>query len=105
MLRFLILALTLATALGNAPSAQSQTADIKGSSDHKAVGRYDGSRITFYEARAYDEVRLPTQPLKREDRDNPAAWQIALSGEHTAIRYEGPVERSALEIVRNYEGH
>lgn len=103
MLRFLVLALTLATALANIPFAQTQTADVKGASDHKAVGRYDGSRITFYEARAYDEVRLPAQPLKREDRDNPTAWQTTLAGEHTAIRYEGPVERSALEIVRNYE--
>lgn len=80
-----------------------QTADVKGASDHPAVGRYDGSRIAFYEKRAYDELRMPSQPLKREDRDNPAGWQMPLAGIHTAIRYEGPVNRSALEIVRNYE--
>ncbi len=103
MPRFPILVLTLAVVLGSMYSAQGQMGDVKGASDHKAVGRYDGSRITFYEARAYDEIRMPAQPLKREDRDNPAGWQITVSGEHTAIRYEGPIERSALEIMRNYE--
>src|SRR5690606_24303586 len=56
-----------------------------------------------YEKRGYDEISVPSAPLQREDRNNPTAWQIPLAGAHTAIRYEGPVDRSALEIARNYE--
>ncbi len=104
MFRSLLAVLALVAAMhGVSPSLAQQKGDVKGASDHPAVGRYDGSRITFYEKRGYDEIRVPSQPLKREDRDNPAAWQIDVAGEHTAIRYEGPTERSALEIVRNYE--
>lgn len=84
-------------------AALAQSADVKGASDHPAVGRYEGSFIKFHETQAYDEVRLPFKGLDRADRDNPSAWLLNLSGKVTSIGYEGPADRSVLEVVRNYE--
>lgn len=84
-------------------AALAQTADIAGASDHGAVGRYQGSVITFYQAKQYDEIRLPNRGLERVDRNNPSAWQESLTGKVTSIGYQGPAGRSALEIMRNFE--
>lgn len=76
--------------------------DIAGATDHGLVGRYEGSIATFYQAKAYDEVKLPFKPAGRNDKDK-AAWQTDLAGRLTSIRYEGPAGRSVLEVMRNYE--
>lgn len=84
-------------------AAFAQPSDIAGSSDHPLVGRYEGAVINFHETKGYEEIRLPYRGLERADRDNPSAWQIDLAGKLTSIGYEGPVNRSALEVVRNHE--
>jgi len=77
--------------------------DIAGSADHALVGRYEGSVATFYQTKAYDEVKLPFKPAGRNEKDK-AAWQSGLAGRLISIRYEGPAGRSILEVMRNYEG-
>jgi outer membrane protein OmpA-like peptidoglycan-associated protein len=83
------------------PTALAQ-GDIAGSADHPLIGRYEGSVATFYQAKAYDEVKLPFKPAGRNEKDK-AAWQTDLTGRLTSIRYEGPAGRSILEVMRNYE--
>ncbi len=83
--------------------AQAEKADWAGSVDHPVVGRYEGSVITSYETKAYEELKLPFKPLERGEKDNPDAWQTDVSGKLTSIRYEGPEGRSILEVMRNYE--
>lgn len=77
--------------------------EIEGASDHPQVGRYEGSIITFHQIKGYDETMLPRAAFTREDQDNPAAKSVSLAGRLTEIRYEGPADRSALEVVRNYQ--
>jgi len=89
--------------LSGASHARAQAADIAGSSDHPAVGRYQGAVIAAYETKEYAEISLPSKGLDKGEKDNPAAWQIDLAGKLTSIRYEGPTERSVLEVMRNYE--
>lgn len=84
-------------------STASQAQDIAGASDHTLVGRYEGSFINFYEAKSYEELALPKKAIERGEKNDTAAWQVELSGELTSIRYEGPGDRSALEVFRNYE--
>ncbi len=83
-------------------AAHAQT-DRPGSADHPDVGRYEGSFISFHETKDYAEVRLPYRKLERADRDKPAGWQRDLAGKLISIGYEGPADRSALEILRNFE--
>jgi outer membrane protein OmpA-like peptidoglycan-associated protein len=96
-------ALFCLTAMSGMPLTYAQAADVKGSSDHPAVGRYDGAVITFHETKAYEEISLPYKGLDRAGKDTPSAWQIDLAGKLTSIRYEGPGDRSILEVMRNYE--
>lgn len=77
--------------------------DVAGASDHPEVGRYQGAVIDFYSQKGYDELRLPTGPLGREQRDRPDDWQVSLEGKTTSIRYVGPASRSVLEIIRNHQ--
>lgn len=83
-------------------AALAQKADIAGSSDHPLVGRYDGSKITHYQAKAYEELKVPFRAQERSDTDK-ASWQTDLAGKLVSIRYEGPAGRSILEVMRNYE--
>jgi OmpA-OmpF porin, OOP family len=83
-------------------AALAQKADIAGSSDHPLVGRYEGSKITHYQAKAYEELKVPFKAQERSDTDK-ASWQTDLAGKLVSIRYEGPAGRSILEIMRNYE--
>jgi OOP family OmpA-OmpF porin len=86
-------------------------ADIAGSKDHPLVGRYTGSEIAFYKASSFDEAALLQAPLdlraltEAGDRSSRAGKEwLKLEGEVTKIRYTAPIKRSALEVIRNYEG-
>ena len=98
----LAMACVLVFAIGTATAA-AQKADLSGASDHPLVGRYEGSVISFYETKAYAELALPDKAIPAGEARNPGAWQTALAGELASIRYEGPGNRSALEVFRNYE--
>jgi outer membrane protein OmpA-like peptidoglycan-associated protein len=86
-------------------------ADIAGGKDHPLVGRYTGSEIAFYKASSFDEAALLQAPLdlraltEAGDRSSRAGKEwLKLEGEVTKIRYTAPIKRSALEVIRNYEG-
>lgn len=97
-----LLAFILAALAATAP-ARAQAEDIPGSSDHPLVGRYEGAAISFYETKAYEELRLPFKALEPGGREAPESWQRDYSGRLTSIRYQGPADRSILEVMRNYQ--
>lgn len=84
--------------------------DIEGAKDHPLFGRYQGASIVFYKSSEYDEfagLQAPhnyTDLLERnalDDRSGAEWWKA--QGRLTKIRYELPVGRSPLEVMRNYE--
>lgn len=84
--------------------------DIPGASDHLLVGRYAGSSIAFFKQSTFDEAALLQAPhdyaaLLDADRlaDRSGEDWLRTAGTVTAIRYEIPVGRSSLEVLRNYE--
>ncbi len=77
--------------------------EIEGASDHPLVGRYEGSIITYQEVKGYEETYMPREALPFDQRDNPQGSAVSLSGKLTSIKYQGPADRSALEVVRNYQ--
>lgn len=87
-----VLPLLGATALAHA-------ADIKGSKDHPALGRFAGATIAAYKVTSFDEAVLPNAPM--EDDSNPKL--LKTEGKITYISYRIPGDKSALEITRNYE--
>lgn len=95
------LALAIATVLSQASIA----ADVKGSKDHPLVGRYTGSEIFGYKVSEFDEHRFINAPVNIKDDGEKftGSNSTKVEGKITDIRYNAPVDRSTLEILRNYE--
>ena len=80
--------------------------DVAGSSDHPMVSRYDGSSITDYDYREFDEYEILLGKAKRDSEDPSkivAESSENLEGKTTRISYYLPDDRSTLEVFRNYE--
>ena len=75
-------------------------ADVKGSADHPLLSRFPGAEIRAYLVKQYDAAVLPQ--AKIDDDDNPGEL-LELEGKVTRISYRIPGDRSALEVMRNYE--
>jgi outer membrane protein OmpA-like peptidoglycan-associated protein len=71
--------------------------DVEGSADFPDIGRFEGSWITYYEARDFDEYRLATGPVKGRNGDG-----VALEGRVTRIAYKLDPGPSVLEVARNF---
>ncbi len=89
-----------AVAMGSVATAQE---DIDGAADHPLVGRYEGSVITFHQVKGYEETVMPRAALTFKDKENLAPKSASVAGKLTSIKYEGPADRSALEVLRNYQ--
>lgn len=80
--------------------------DVAGSSDHPMVSRYEGSSITEYDFREFDEYEILLGTVKR-DPEEPgstiAESSEDLEGKITKISYYLADDRSTLEVFRNYE--
>jgi outer membrane protein OmpA-like peptidoglycan-associated protein len=84
--------------------------DVEGAKDHPLVGRYEGATAVFYKQSDFDEAALLRAPhdynalLERNaTKDRSGDDWLKLEGRVTQIRYEGPEDRSSLEIMRNFE--
>ncbi len=85
--------------LSSATLTFAQQRDVEGSKDHPLISRYRGSVITEYSAVEFDEYTLPLGKIQ----DSQFAKSQHLEGKVTRIHYEIPEQRSALEVMRNYE--
>lgn len=74
-------------------------ADVKGAKDHPALGRFAGATITAYRVASFEEAVLPAAPI--DDESNPKL--LKAEGKITYISYRIPGDKSALEVMRNYE--
>lgn len=74
-------------------------ADVPGGSDHPAISRYEGSAITEYDYREFDEYKLLTGKVIKI----PADKLVKLEGKTTKITYYLAEDRSTLEVIKNYE--
>jgi len=77
-------------------------ADVDGSADHPVVSRYQGSEITAYDQREFDEYKLFVSKVIGKP-DNPKNKITNLEGKITKITYYLPDDRSTLEVFKNYE--
>ena len=79
-------------------------ADLKGSSDHPMVSRYDGSIIKSYDYREFNDYKLLLSKAIYDPYPKVGAKNIEkLEGKITRITYLNPEKRTTLEIIRNYE--
>lgn len=97
------LAATAMLLLVHATGASAAAGDKAGTGDHPLVGRYEGSVITTQVVKEYEETALPKAAYPRTGKVDEATLVQPVAGKLTATAYRGPGERSALEVVRNYE--
>jgi outer membrane protein OmpA-like peptidoglycan-associated protein len=67
--------------------------------DHPLVTAYPGSSLKEREVKQFGEFDLPTGPWKGATPSS----QLHLEGKLTRLSYLFPVDRSTLEVARNYE--
>lgn len=86
------------------------TSDIEGGEDHPLLKRYADSYIVAYQYKNFDEFTFPLSKLELVGEwnyggHNPYAPKKVktIEGPYTRLVYLIPVDRSPLEILRNYQ--
>jgi outer membrane protein OmpA-like peptidoglycan-associated protein len=77
-------------------TASGDGAAAAGAADHPLVPRYEGARVIRREADEFTDYPLRTGKSR-------ATGTRTLEGALTRLTYEGPRDRSVLEVFRNYE--
>lgn len=81
--------------------------DVAGSADHPLIPRYERSEIRAHEVSSFDEYQLIDGVTVPGPAGGPPAVTerpVMLEGQITHLLYRAPVDRSPLEVMRNYEG-
>jgi outer membrane protein OmpA-like peptidoglycan-associated protein len=94
-----LLAAAMAVFWLGAGAALAQGTDVQGSSDYPDIGRFEGSWITRYDAKDFDEFWLATGPVEARERGEGTMHE----GRVVRIAYRTPAGPSVLEVARNYE--
>ncbi|WP_454832851.1 OmpA family protein [Pseudoxanthomonas wuyuanensis] len=68
----------------------------RGASDHPLIPRYEDSQMVHYESEDFTDYGLRTGKAK-------SSGTRMVEGKLTRITYQGPQDRSVLEVFRNYE--
>jgi len=80
------------------------TRDIAGSKDHAMVPRYEGSFIIGYKTDRFAEVDIPMGPSVNPGVEKRRFERVdAVEGARTRLIYVAPLERTSLEVMRNYK--
>lgn len=103
-LRTLVATLFVLSILGGS----SQAKDLPGTADHPLVGRYDGSSITGYAERAFEEVRFLNGPITPQAKRATGRYMngensVGAAGRAWRIGYDGPADSSALDVMKTFE--
>ncbi|MEO1199091.1 MAG: OmpA family protein [Pseudomonadota bacterium] len=101
--RYLLLVGLMLVSVQIAPSSVVAQQDIDGAQDHPQIGRFEGSVITRYTERNFDIFYFPKQAIERADEDAVDVHSDTAEGRLVRIRYDGPDDVSALEVLRNYQ--
>jgi len=99
-----MLCAALALPAAAAPAKMPPDDTVKGGQDHPLLSRFEGAKMVGYSVKEYDAARLPAgKHLRTENRVAVFENDLKLEGRYTRIAYNYPRERSALEVMRNYE--
>ncbi|CAN5909783.1 OmpA family protein [soil metagenome] len=95
----------LTTLLALTASSLLHAQDIPDSKDPLGLKRYEGTRTTFYEEKAFDRYTLPLGKLSRSKSAGVTFEKsLNLEGKVTRVTYVGnDPQRTAMEVYRNYQ--
>jgi OOP family OmpA-OmpF porin len=100
-------ALVLTCLVGTTPLAYAQMPEadtVKGAQDPSLLSRFESAKLVGYDVKAFDEAALPAGKIIR-DKDGKRQFEtsVTVEGKLTRIAYNYPKDRSALEVMRNYQ--
>jgi outer membrane protein OmpA-like peptidoglycan-associated protein len=99
-------ALALTCLIGATPLAYAQMPEadtVKGAQDHPLLTRFEGAKLVGYDVKVFDEVTLPAGKIIDKDGKRQFETSVTVEGKFTRIAYNYPKDRSALEVMRNYQ--
>lgn len=77
---------------------------VTNAKDHPLLSRFEGAKMVGYGFKEFEEVTLPAGKRLPNKNGQPAFENtIQLEGKYTRIAYNFPKERSAVEVMRNYQ--
>lgn len=77
---------------------------VQGAKDHPLLSRFEGAKLVGYDVKEFNEAVLPAGKRYFDKERRPQFEKsLALEGKVTRIAYNYPRERSAIEVMRNYE--
>ncbi len=95
----LLLAFSFSPAFAQVLAEMPDGTDVKGSSDHPQIQRFEGSSIRFIEKKAYGDL-----VLSLDDRADAATSKTkVVEGARTTLLYVMPQDVSTLEAMRAYQ--
>lgn len=101
-----LLAASAATAFAAPDPAYVKMAetDAPKATDSPLTGRYEGSHILGQTVKAFDELTLPSGPAEGQPYDSKKKFSatLTLEGKVTRTAYVAPLNRSSLEVFKNY---
>lgn len=105
MRTYRLVPLLLVATVATVAHAQMPKEDLaKGGKDHPLVSRFEGAKMVGYRVKEFDEVTLPAgKRLANKDGKPAFESSLPLEGKYTRLAYNYPVERSPLEVMRNYQ--
>jgi outer membrane protein OmpA-like peptidoglycan-associated protein len=90
--------------MGTAAQADMPEADtVRNGKDHPLLSRFAGSRLVGYGFKEFDEVQLPAGKQVVQASKQTFEKTLTLTGRYTRLAYNFPKDRSAVEVMRNYE--
>jgi OmpA-OmpF porin, OOP family len=76
---------------------------VKGAADHPMLSRFAGSALVGYGVQQFEEVTLPAGKMVNKGGKVDLEKVVKLEGKQTKLVYVYPTDRSALEVMRNYQ--
>lgn len=83
-------------------AAAASTADVEGGKDHPLVTRFPGSRLVGYFQRDWDSTSFPLS-ADIDTSTQKFGKAVSVEGRITRLYYLAPVNKSPLEVFRNYQ--
>ena len=77
---------------------------VKGAKDHPLLSRFTGSKLTGYVAKEFDGVDLVAGKQIKDKQGKEAFEKMqTIEGKYSRYIYTYPKERTAIEVMRNYQ--
>ncbi len=97
-----IIALVATTLAFSADMPKDDT--VKAGKDHSLLSRFTGSKLTGYAVKEFDEVDLVAgKQIKNKEGKDVFEKTQKIEGKYTRLVYAYPLERSSVEVMRNYQ--